>query len=271
MESSETWRTKAFKSFAISKFGYLISEILSGMQGMWDPSVFPAKDVQTGRPDTLLKGGGTWAVAGCRNDVASLAHYSQWSGQHIRIRYVIVRVWCSRVPGASPWGSPDRGAPPYVLLRNPDGVDPDSNARSVSSRGGVSTLCTRKRSPLRRLTFSEYLPSGILSGKHFHLLRIFHIRHLTPDGRNGGVSTSLDRHVRIPWQRVPGSLQVEGRILHNATVFSWSFQICATDILRYFSSMFSWSFLIILTDTLRYFALDICCLNSQSLLVIHQS
>ena len=238
MESSETWRTKAFKSFAISKFGYLISEILSGMQGVWDPSVFPAEDVQTGRLDTPSKGGGTWAVAGCRNDVARLDHYSQWSGQHIRIRYAIVRVWCSRVSGASPWGSPDRRALSYVLLRNLDGVDPDSNARSVSSGGGVSTPCTRRQSPLRRLTFSGYLPSGILSGKHFHLLRIFHIRHLTSDGRNGGVSTSPDKHVRIPWQRVPGSLQAEGRILHSVSVFSCNIPIFAIDILRYFDLHF---------------------------------
>ena len=39
--------------------------------------VFPAKDVRTGRPDTPSEGGGTWAVAGCRNDVARLAHFSQ--------------------------------------------------------------------------------------------------------------------------------------------------------------------------------------------------
>ena len=55
-------------------------------------------------------GGGTWAVASCRTDVARLAHFSQWSGQHIRIGYAIVWVWCSRVSCAFPWGSPDRGA-----------------------------------------------------------------------------------------------------------------------------------------------------------------
>ena len=40
-------------------------------------SVFPAKDVWTGRPNTPSEGGGTWAVAGCRNDIARLAHFSQ--------------------------------------------------------------------------------------------------------------------------------------------------------------------------------------------------
>ena len=40
-------------------------------------SVFPAKDVRTGRPDTPSEGGGTWAVASCRNEVAGLARFSQ--------------------------------------------------------------------------------------------------------------------------------------------------------------------------------------------------
>ena len=35
-----------------------------------------AKDVRTGRPDTPSEGDGTWAVAGCRNDVARLVHFS---------------------------------------------------------------------------------------------------------------------------------------------------------------------------------------------------
>ena len=36
-----------------------------------------AKDVRTGRPDTPSEGGRTWVVAGYRNDVARLAHFSQ--------------------------------------------------------------------------------------------------------------------------------------------------------------------------------------------------
>ena len=44
-----------------------------------------AKDVRTGRLDTPLESGGTWAVA-------RLAHFSQCfpSGQHIRIGYAII-------------------------------------------------------------------------------------------------------------------------------------------------------------------------------------
>ena len=50
--------------------------------------------IRTGRPDTPSDGGGTWSVAGCPNDEARLAHFSQCfpSGQHIRIGYAIVRV-----------------------------------------------------------------------------------------------------------------------------------------------------------------------------------
>ena len=49
-------------------------------------------------------------------------------------------------------GNPDGVAPDsmaaHVLLGNPDGVAPDSNGRSVSSRGGVPTPCTRRWSLL---------------------------------------------------------------------------------------------------------------------------
>ena len=60
MESSETCRTEALKSFALSR---------SGIQGV--------KDVRIGRPDTPLESGGTWAVTGFRNEVARLARFSQ--------------------------------------------------------------------------------------------------------------------------------------------------------------------------------------------------
>ena len=39
--------------------------------------IIHGKDVRTWRPNTPSKGGGTWVVAGCRNDVARLAHFSQ--------------------------------------------------------------------------------------------------------------------------------------------------------------------------------------------------
>ena len=43
---------------------------------------------------------------------------------------------------------------PRVLLGNPDGVDPDSLAHSVSSGRGVPTPCTGRRSPLRNIAQS---------------------------------------------------------------------------------------------------------------------
>ena len=59
-------------------FGVLIA-FLSPKQSEIEESSLEsmAKDVRTGRPDTPSEGGGTWAVAGCRNDVARLAHSSQ--------------------------------------------------------------------------------------------------------------------------------------------------------------------------------------------------
>ncbi|RVW69206.1 Retrovirus-related Pol polyprotein from transposon 297 [Vitis vinifera] len=86
-------------------------------------------------------------------------------------------------------GSLDRGSAVCVLLGNPDGVVLDSNARSVSSRGGVPTPCTRRRSPLRRATFHFLRISHIRNSVRSYMSgssdRIFHIRSLTPDGRGG--------------------------------------------------------------------------------------
>ena len=89
----------------------------------------------------------------------------------------------------------------------------------------------------------------------FHILRMFHIRQTYPDGRRVRFNfhdqaypdppTALARRVSQP-------------ILHSAAVFSWSFPICATDILRYFGIFWD------------IFALDIRCLNPQNLLVTHQ-
>ena len=155
MESSETWRTEALKSFAISK---------SRMQG--------AKDVRTGRPNTPSDGGGTWSVAGCPNDVARLAHFSKWSGQPIRIGYAIVRVWCSRMSCASPWGSPDRRARHMSswgirmeLLRIA------TRGIAYSTRGGILSG--------RLSTFSGHFTSGIPSTD------ISHPDISQPDGRGG--------------------------------------------------------------------------------------
>ena len=69
-------------------------------------------------------GGGTWAVASCRNDVVRLAYFSQRSGQTYpnricrssRCDMAVVQMWCLRVSCASPWGSSDRGSAPRVSL-----------------------------------------------------------------------------------------------------------------------------------------------------------
>ena len=179
MESSKTWRTEALKSFAISE---------SGMQG--------AKDVRTRRPDTPSEGDGTWVVAGCRNDIARLAYFSQWSGQHIRIGYAIVRGMMFTSAVCFSLRESGQGSAPRVLLGNPDGVAPDSDARSMSSGGGVPTPCTSKRSPLRRSTFSGYLTSEILSGRLSTLSGYFTSGAWRRMGEEG-VSTSPIRHIRI--------------------------------------------------------------------------
>ncbi|RVW60050.1 Retrovirus-related Pol polyprotein from transposon RE1 [Vitis vinifera] len=113
------------------------------------------KDVQIGPPNTPSESGGTWAVA-------RLAHWS-----------------------------PDSMAA-HVLLRNPDGValdsiaarnllgNPDSNARSVSSGGGVPTPYTRRQSPLLRAGYliagwerrTFQLPRSAMSGSSMALTRI---------------------------------------------------------------------------------------------------
>ena len=209
MESSKTWRTEALKSFAISKFG---------MQGVW-------------RPDTPSEGYRTWAVAGCQNDVARLVHFSQWFGQHIRIGYAIVRVWWSRVPRASPCGSPDRGA------------------RCVSSWG--------IRMELLRIAMCAPCHQGEGSLHHAHadghscdVPSSVDIPHpefcpgdvpLSPDISHPTPDTGWERKAfQPPWLDISGSsdnayLESFAAILHSAAVFSWSFPICATDILRYFA------------------------------------
>ena len=87
-------------------------------------------------------GGGTWAVADCRNDVARLTHFSRSSGQHIRIRIC----YCPDVMFASAvcfsLRGPDRGARHVSSWGSPDGVAPDSDARHVLLGGGVPTLST---------------------------------------------------------------------------------------------------------------------------------
>ena len=72
------------------------------------------------------------------------------------------------------------------------------------------------------------------------------------------------------------SLQAEGRMLHGCEISLWLRKCCpfAAKISQPFCTVqrnFSWSFPIFATDILRFFALDIWCLNPQTLLVTHLS
>ena len=136
-------------------------------------------------------------------------------------------------------GSPDSMAA-RVLLGNPDGVDPDSLGRFVSSGIGVPTPCTRRRSPLRVIAQST---RGRIPCEN-----ILHPNISQPDGRGG-------------WFNFSGYTYPDPLIALTWRVFLSVYSV----------AVFSWSFLIFPTDILRYFILDICCLNPQSLLVTHLS
>ena len=91
------------------------------------------------------------------------------------------------------------------------------------------------------------LTSGILLRWHF--TRMYHIRNSAAEWER--------RAFQLPRSHISGSSDSTypenfAAILHSVAVFSWSFPIFATDILR-------------------YFALNIWCLNPQSLLVTHLS
>ena len=154
----------------------------------------------------------------------------QWSGQHIRIWYAIVRVWCSRVPCASPWGSPDRRAHHMSLLVNLDGVDPDSLARSVSSGRGVPTPCTQGRILSGWHSTSFGYPTTGWEKREFRAPTFYiRISHSRMEGEDA--STSPDIHIQTFWERLPARVLLS---IYSAAVFSWSFLIFPTDILRYF-------------------------------------
>ena len=109
-----------------------------------------AKDVRTRRPNTPLEGGGTWSVAGCRNDVARLAHFSQCfpSGQHIlmELRRIAMRAPCHHDEGS-------------LHLVHADGPPCD--------------------------VWISHSQNFVLLDMSGSSDRIFHIRRLTPDGRAG--------------------------------------------------------------------------------------
>ena len=167
---------------------------------------------------------------------------SGWScaGQQCALRVIRER---------GPYTLHTQTVPPYDIAPstrgNPDGVDPDSLARSVSSGGGVPTPCTRRRSPLPHSSFDPGRNS-VRQHSTFSGSSNPDISH--PDGRGG--------HFNFSGQTYPDPL-----IALTRRVF----------LSVYSAAEFSCSFLIFPTDILRYFALNICCLNPQSLLVTHLS
>ena len=116
--------------------------------------------------------------------------------------------------------------------------------------GWVPTPYIRRRSPLRSIARSTRgrIPCADISYPEFRALT-FYIRISHSRMGEEDVSTSPIRLIRDPL------------IALTRRVF----------LLVYSVAVFSWSFLIFPTDILGYFALDICCLNPQSLLVTHLS
>ena len=109
-------------------------------------------------------------------------------------------VWCSRVPCASPWGSPDRGARrvsswgiQMELLQIEKHAPCHQGEGSLHLAHADGPPCDAWHSSFHqgrnsvRPTFHLLLISHIQSSVRstFHLLRIFHIRRLKPDGREG--------------------------------------------------------------------------------------
>ena len=100
-------------------------------------------------------GGGTWAVAGCWNDVQdSLTSVNNpdktYPDRICRLSgcdMAVVRMWCLRVSCASPLGVRIGEACHVYSWGNPDGINPDRNVCHVSpgsvchvsSGGGVPT------------------------------------------------------------------------------------------------------------------------------------
>ena len=111
--------------------------------------------------------------------------------------------------------------------------------------------------PLRESGWScsAAIPPGCLTSEillRCHFIRIFYIRRLTPNGR--GEAFQLPR---LDISRSSDSAYPES----FAAIFCTVPQ-CSPKASRYVQPTF-W-------DILRYFALDILCLNSQTLLVTHQ-
>ena len=125
-------------------------------------------------------------------------------------------------------------------LGNPDGVAPDSNACSVSSGEGVPTPCTRGRSLLRCSIFSGYPTSGILSSRRFTFSGYFtsgipsanvspspNISH--PDGRGGRFNfpgqTCPDPLIALTWRVFLSVYNATEFLLKLPDIFDQLFEI----------------------------------------------
>ena len=234
------------------------------------------QDVRTGRPDTPSESGRTWAVA-------RLAHFSQWSGQHIQIGYAIVRVWWSWVSCASPWGSLDKGARhvsswaiPMELLR--------IAMCALCHQGEGSLHLAHADGPPCDTRHSSFHPGKNSVRPTFHLLRISHIRNSVRPMFHLLQISHIRNSIRSNMSKSSDSAYLES--IHSRQ-FSFSGQLGASDtcdpsdpfrshLCNSYAQLqcspeASWYFLPTFWDILGYFSLDIWCLNPQSLLVTHLS
>ena len=119
-----------------------------------------------------------------------------------------------------------------------------------STRVGIPSGC--RHFPPRmyhiRNSTAAAIPPGCITSRILlrrHSTRMFHIRNFDAGWERRAFQLSRSHISRSSDSAYPESF---ADILHSVAVFSWSFQIFATDI---------W----------RYFALDIWCWNPQTLLV----
>ena len=150
------------------------------------------------------------------------------SEKHIRIGYAIIRVWCSRMSCASPRGSPNR------------------KARHMSSWGiRMELIWIALRAPFHLGAGSLHLAHG----EKFYPAGIPpHPDISYPDGKGGRsvrqhftsgylISEWEKRAFQLPRLGISESIDsayLERFAAFCTIVFSWSFPICATDILGYF-------------------------------------
>ena len=169
-------------------------------------------------------------------------------------------VWWSRVSCASPWGSPDRGnGPPF----HPDVSHPESSPPTFHPDVSHPESSPPSFHP-------DILHPALDAGwerRAFQLPR---------SDISGSSNSAYPESIRGRQFRFPGQLGLSDAC-DSPDPFSPTIKKQTLIILTTKSPFcivqrnFSWSFLIFPTDFLRYFALDIWCLNPQTLLIIHLS